>query len=114
MTTTDEDRRHLKSAMTDVADGWKLHPFTCIRFEVLGWLDRHGWTQDAYDERRTDMGRPPSTYIAEYKCGCTAESRIKRELLDYCGKHGDNLRRIYHIPVPRVGADRPAGHTEGK
>jgi hypothetical protein len=36
-------------------------------------------------------------YIAEYKCGCIAESRVKRELLEYCAKHGDDRRRIHRV-----------------
>lgn len=54
------------------------------------------------------MSRERFTYIAEYKCGCTAESRVKRELLDYCGKHGDDRRRIHKVPVRRA-APTPEG-----
>ena len=52
---TDEDRRHLRQAMKDTEEGWKLHPFTCARFGLIGWLaeDGHGgWTRAAYAERR--------------------------------------------------------------
>jgi len=49
---TPEDRQHLIQAMKDVAEGWKLHPFTCARFEAIGWLDKNGWTQSAYDARK--------------------------------------------------------------
>lgn len=49
--------------------------------------------------------RQRPTYIAEYKCGCTDEKRVKKELLDYCAKHGDDRRRIYRVPT--------AGASEG-
>jgi len=55
MKPTDEDRRHLVQAMKDTAEGWKLHPFTCVRFGIFGWLADEGrgdWTRVAYDVKR--------------------------------------------------------------
>lgn len=47
----DGDRRHLVSAIKDTSEGWMLHPFTCARFQALGWLDKSGWTKAAYEAR---------------------------------------------------------------
>lgn len=52
---TTEDRRHLVQAMKDVSEGWCLHPFTCSRFQLLGWLDKSGWTEAAYAIRRAEL-----------------------------------------------------------
>ena len=38
-------------------------------------------------------------YMAEYKCGCTDVQDFRNLLLEYCGKHGDDRRRIYRLPV---------------
>lgn len=37
--------------------------------------------------------------MAEYKCGCTDVQNRRNELLEYCGTHGDDRRRIYKLPV---------------
>jgi hypothetical protein len=31
-------------------------------------------------------------YIAEYKCGCTEDSKKKKDLLNYCAIHGGDLK----------------------
>ena len=37
-------------------------------------------------------------WIIEYGCGCSADSRKKKDLLEYCGVHGNDQRRIYFVP----------------
>jgi hypothetical protein len=35
-------------------------------------------------------------WFEEYHCGCVSDTeRFKKDLLGYCGKHGDNRRRAY-------------------
>lgn len=37
-------------------------------------------------------------YFEEYGCGCVSEVvRYKRDLLGYCGKHGNNRRHVHRI-----------------
>lgn len=36
-------------------------------------------------------------YMAEYKCSCTDLQDFRRDLLNYCGKHGDNLLRVHKL-----------------
>jgi hypothetical protein len=38
------------------------------------------------------------TYIIEYKCGCSDDSKRKKDLLDYCAIHGADKIRIYFVP----------------
>jgi hypothetical protein len=40
------------------------------------------------------MGR----WLAEYRCGCTNVQQKKGELLEYCGKHGENRRLVVKLP----------------
>lgn len=54
-------------------------------------------------------------YFAEFKCGCVSRyARTQRELLDYCGKHGDNRRGIYPVTLTlKEWAEAQAmGHVE--
>jgi hypothetical protein len=40
-------------------------------------------------------------WYGEYRCGCVSSLvRLKREVLDYCGKHGDDIRHYYREPPP--------------
>lgn len=36
-------------------------------------------------------------WVEEYRCGCSAESENRKELLGYCVKHGDIKIRRYKI-----------------
>lgn len=36
-------------------------------------------------------------WLAEFKCGCTEVTDYKRDLLDYCGIHGEDRLRIFKI-----------------
>lgn len=38
-------------------------------------------------------------WLAEYRCGCTEVQDRKRDLVGYCGVHGDSARRVMKIPV---------------
>ena len=40
-----------------------------------------------------EMGR----WLAEYRCGCTLVRPLRRELLEYCGKHGENRRLVVKL-----------------
>lgn len=42
-----------------------------------------------------------TNYIIQYKCGCTDEAPRRKDLLNYCGTHGDDVRVIYP-PVRKV------------
>jgi len=45
------------------------------------------------------MPKPPKwLYIAEYRCGCSEDSKRRNELLNYCAKHGAERIRIYKVP----------------
>ena len=34
-------------------------------------------------------------WIVQYECGCTDEAAHKRDLLEYCGIHGDDVQVLY-------------------
>jgi hypothetical protein len=37
-------------------------------------------------------------YFEEYKCGCVSETvKNRKDLLGYCGKHGEDKRKIYPV-----------------
>ncbi len=38
-------------------------------------------------------------WLAEYRCGCTEVQDRKKDLVGYCGVHGDGARRVMKIPV---------------
>ena len=38
-------------------------------------------------------------WIEEYRCGCSSEANLKRDLLGYCEIHGESRRNIYKIPI---------------
>lgn len=39
-----------------------------------------------------------SGWFEEYRCGCVSEIvKTTKDLLGYCGKHGDDRRRIYPV-----------------
>lgn len=41
-------------------------------------------------------------YFEEYSCGCVSEVvRRKRDLVGYCGKHGNNKRHVHRVD-PRM------------
>lgn len=41
-------------------------------------------------------------WFEEYGCGCVSEmARFKKDLLGYCGQHGDNRRSVF----PSIQAD---------
>lgn len=46
--------------------------------------------------------KPKPGWIVEYRCGCTDEGRRKADLLNYCGKHGDDARNWYRVPLDEV------------
>lgn len=47
-------------------------------------------------------GRPRKwQYLADYRCGCTDVQDRRSDLLEYCGKHGENRRRIYTVPIKK-------------
>lgn len=38
-------------------------------------------------------------WLEEYRhCGCTFLARVRRELLGYCEKHGNDRRRVHRLP----------------
>lgn len=51
-------------------------------------------------------------YIAEYRCGCSAESRFRGKLLSYCSTHGDSRRRIHRIQAEATAKQPDAGEGE--
>lgn len=38
-------------------------------------------------------------WFARYQCGCSADARLKRELLDYCGVHGGDRVECFRMQV---------------
>jgi hypothetical protein len=43
---------------------------------------------------------PKREYFEEYKCGCVSEVMKRRKDLEgYCGKHGDDRRTVWIVPV---------------
>lgn len=38
-------------------------------------------------------------WLAEYRCGCSEVQDRKKDLVGYCGTHGDDAIRIIKIPV---------------
>ena len=39
------------------------------------------------------------SYFEDYKCGCVScIVKSKRELLGYCGVHGDDRREVWPVP----------------
>lgn len=41
-----------------------------------------------------------------YKCGCSDDAECKKDLVEYCGKHGDNKQTTYKVPVKPKRSDR--------
>ncbi len=37
-------------------------------------------------------------WIVQYRCGCTDGPKPRKELLEYCGKHGDNAQDWIKLP----------------
>ena len=52
-------------------------------------------------------------WIEGYRCGCSADASLKRELLGYCKDHGEDRRELYHVPdsTEKV-ADPPGGESQ--
>lgn len=48
--------------------------------------------------KRMPRRRKAALYIEGYRCGCSMGPLPRRELLGYCGKHGENRRELYKIP----------------
>ncbi len=42
--------------------------------------------------------RKRKLWIVGYGCGCSAGPSPRKELLEYCGKHGDDAREWYPAP----------------
>ncbi len=36
-------------------------------------------------------------WMEEYRCGCSVEVDTKRDLVGYCGTHGDDRVNLYRI-----------------
>ena len=36
-------------------------------------------------------------WLEEYSCGCTYVAKLKKELIGYCGLHGNNRIHIYKL-----------------
>lgn len=45
-------------------------------------------------------------WLAEYRCGCTEVQDRKKDLVGYCGIHGDSARHIYKMPVKDKRLDK--------
>lgn len=58
------------------------------------------------------MRKPKYWWVAEYKCGCSADSHRKADLLNYCAKHGmDRFRLTRHL-AKLMGRAQRKGHNE--
>lgn len=42
-------------------------------------------------------------WFARYGCGCTADARLRRELLEYCGQHGHDRKECFKMAVESKG-----------
>lgn len=40
-------------------------------------------------------------WYARYQCGCSADAPVKRDLLNYCGKHGSERVELFKMPRPK-------------
>lgn len=40
-------------------------------------------------------------WIEEYNCGCSQVEDRKKDLLGYCGIHGNERKRVTKMPVPK-------------
>ena len=46
-------------------------------------------------------------WLAHYRCGCTEENRRKKDLVGYCGIHGEGLREpLMQLPEQLTEATR--------
>ena len=51
-------------------------------------------------------------YFEEYKCGCVSKIvRTKKDLVGYCGKHGDDMRNVYPVFTRKEQLDGTALHS---
>ncbi len=112
---------------TPRADALKVHPgATCVRVESICDLRGYivydsarralvsaGSAQEAWRKAQAKTPYPPLSakrpkwlYIAEYRCGCSEDSTRRNELIDYCGKHGENRLRVYKVPNPPLPQSR--------
>jgi len=40
-------------------------------------------------------------WIEEYNCGCSQVENRKKDLLGYCGIHGDERKRLHKLHFPQ-------------
>jgi hypothetical protein len=54
-------------------------------------------SNEANDKLPTERGRPKvKGWWEEYRCGCVSETTArKKDLLGYCGKHGESRRQVF-------------------
>ena len=48
-------------------------------------------------------------WFAQYQCGCSDDAPLRRELLDYCGKHGSNRTELFKAPLLSRSTQRRRG-----
>jgi hypothetical protein len=43
-------------------------------------------------------------YVAHYRCGCLEEAEKRKDLLGYCGKHGEDLLEpiVHRLDDPKA------------
>jgi len=51
-------------------------------------------------------------WLAEYRCGCAEVQSRKKDLVGYCGKHGDEPKRITKLPIFRKEDKMEEGQIE--
>lgn len=57
------------------------------------------------------LGEGPLTvWLGHYRCGCTEEAARKKDLVGYCGVHGDGLLE----PLIRLPDSRDRSEIEGR
>ena len=65
--------------------------FVCTLCAINPRDDRPAWKRPALDG-----------WFEEYRCGCVSEIvRFKKELVGYCGTHGDNRRAIFPTRIDK-------------
>lgn len=58
-----------------------------------------GWKNERFQSQREKKPnrKPPQTvWVETYNCGCEMEASRKKDLLGYCGIHGEDRKEIFH------------------
>jgi len=51
--------------------------------------------------------------IGQYRCGCSYGPVRRRDRLDYCAVHGENIQHEYPVPYPKNNRSNPRKGGKG-